>query len=101
MRGWHIIPAILVMSACALPTPVVPAYSAPDASGLIAVQAYPTPRDVCQIIGESEATQDYLDHTTTLIGCPAIEPGAIEDRLNEGAMRLTQVGAWVLLSVPN
>ncbi|MEE9389594.1 MAG: hypothetical protein V3U96_13405 [Paracoccaceae bacterium] len=82
-------------------TPVSATYTAPEASGLVAVRPYPTVNDVCQVIGESEATANFLDHTATLIGCPVHEVGAIADRMAEGAVKVGQVGSWVLLSIPD
>jgi hypothetical protein len=76
-------------------------YSSPEDVGLVGVRPFPSENDVCQVIGESKATINYLDHTTTLIGCPVNETGAIADRLGEGAEKLDQVGSWVLLSIPN
>ncbi len=77
-----------------------PPYSPPEASGLIGVRPYPMPADVCQVIGENELTVEYLDDAAILIGCPAVETGAIADRLADGAMQITQVGEWVLFSQP-
>lgn len=75
-------------------------YTPPEASGLVAVRAYPGPVDVCQVIGENALTADLLDHTQLLIGCPTHETGAIADRQSEGAVPLEVVGAWQLLAVP-
>ncbi|MFG5383902.1 hypothetical protein [Yoonia sp. R2-816] len=77
-----------------------PPYSPLEASGLVSVRPYPMPADVCQVIGENELTVEYLDDAAILIGCPAVETGAIADRLAEGAMQITQVGEWVLFSQP-
>lgn len=76
-------------------------YSPPSASGLVAVRPYPTASDVCQVIGESDLTVDYLDHTKTLVGCPSDETGAIADRQSEGGQIVDRVGDWTLLSIPN
>jgi hypothetical protein len=77
-----------------------PDYSPPEASGLIGVRAYPTADDICMVIGENDLTVEFLDDSALLIGCPQHEMGAIADREAEGAERLTQIGDWVLLSVP-
>jgi len=76
-------------------------YSPPEDSGLIGVRPYPNADDVCVVIGENELTQDYLDDSATLIGCPTHERGAISDRISDGAVTLETVGKWVLLSVPD
>jgi len=72
-------------------------YSAPEESGLVAVWPYPTPDDVCQVIGKNDLTIN-LHITGILIGCPSHEAGAIEDRISEGAIEITQIGTWVLYS---
>lgn len=77
------------------------AYTPPEDSGLIAVRPYPDMDDVCQVIGENDLTNRYLEHTTTLIGCPVHEIGAIQDRLQEGAVQQDVVGQWLLLSALN
>lgn len=76
------------------------AYSPPEAFGLVEVRPYPTPLDVCSVIGESETTVEYLDDAALLIGCPVSEDGAIADRRAEGAREIDVVGDWVLLSIP-
>ena len=94
--------AATALIACAPQAPRVDkSYGPPSASGLIAVRPYPTEIDVCQVIGENGLTADYLDHTATLIGCPAHEAGAIALRMSEGAVRVDHIGGWVLLSLPN
>lgn len=97
--------ALALLSACGAPsgdgsTRDAAVFSPPEESGLVGVRPYPGARDVCRVIGESAATVDLLDHTELLIGCPATELGAIEDRVAEGAILQTRVGEWWLLSVP-
>ncbi len=91
--------SIVGLQACTMPTPE-PAYSPPEASGLVAVRPYPMEGDVCQVIGENDLTVEYLDDAAVLIGCPETEMGAIADREAEGAQRVGQVGSWILLSQP-
>ena len=93
----HLIPisALALVTACAS----TPDYSSPEASGLIGVRPYPGPNDVCQVIGENELTNQYLDHTEILVGCPIGESGAIKDRNNEGGTIVDLVGQWVLISI--
>lgn len=96
--------ALCAVAACEL-TPqtsrIDRSYNEARKSGLVAVRPYPTPADVCQVIGENALTVDYLDHTATFVGCPAHETGAIAARKAEGAEQVDHIGAWVLLSVPN
>ena len=97
--------ALALLSACAAPSDDTASretgYTPPEASGLIAVRPFPTEGDVCQVVGENDTTRDYLDDSATLIGCPANELGAIEDRVNAGATLVARAGAWWLLSVPS
>ncbi len=85
---------LVLLAACAAP------YTPPEDAGLIAVRAYPGPADVCQVIGENDLTNQYLDDSSTLIGCPSIEAGAIKDRVAEGGVVVDKQGDWVLLTVP-
>ena len=85
--------AFIAISGCS--------YSPPEASGLAGVRPYPNDDDVCQIIGENALSNQYLDHTSLLVGCPAHETGAISDRIREGGVQLDQIGDWVLFSIPN
>lgn len=94
-----------LLSACGAPvetgTSRDAAYSPPEESGLIAVRPFPGPRDVCQVVGENDTTRDFLDDSATLIACPANELGAIEDRVNDGAVMVARANDWWLLSVPD
>jgi len=78
----------------------VGSYKSAEDSGLVSVRPYPKPNGVCQILGESPATVDYLDHSAILIGCPDHDLGAIEDRKNEGAKIVGRVNSWTLLQMP-
>lgn len=80
--------------------PPVTGYTAPEASDLVAVRPYPGPGSVCQVMGETELTRDFLDHTALLVGCPTQGGGAIGDLVDSGASIVGQDGDWTLLSVP-
>ena len=56
-----------------------------------------TSNDVCRVLGESSATEEYLDHSSILIGCPNHEAGAIRDRQSEGSKIVGKVNSWTLL----
>lgn len=90
-----------IVSAIALMGCATVGYTPPEDSGLIGVRPYPNADDVCVVIGENELTQEYLDDSATLIGCPTQETGAISDRISEGGITLETIGDWVLLSVPD
>ncbi len=90
---------LLFLTAC---VPAAdPAYTAPEASGLVGVRPFPTEGDVCQVIGENDLTNAYLDDSATLVGCPQTEAGAIADRVATGGRQVDVIGDWVLLSVPD
>ena len=96
MKPIFLISPLVLVVACAPD----PGYTPPEDAGLIAVRPYPGPADVCQVIGENDLTNAYLDHTATLVGCPSIETGAIKDRVAEGGAVVDKVGDWVLISIP-
>ena len=106
-------PVLFLLGACATDTPsdAVPVlgfgpdpttsrYTEPVASGLVEVRRYPTPDDVCVVVGENDATAELLDHDALLIGCPKHEKGAIADRRAEGAEVVAHARHWTLLSIP-
>ena len=93
--GILLIPSLL--SAC---MQQVGNYTSPEDSGLVSIRPYPEFNDVCQILGESPATVDYLDHSAISIGCPDHDLGAIEDRKTEGAKIFGKVNSWTLLQIP-
>lgn len=90
-------PALAILTAC---TPGA-SYTSPEDSGLVPIRAYPAAGDVCVVVGESPATQEYLDHTATLVACPLTEAGAIADRAAEGGDLVAIAGDWQLISIPN
>lgn len=90
----------VALAACE-PDPGTVEYTPPEASGLVSGPPYPGPLDVCKVIGENDATREFLDHTATLVGCPVGETGAIRDRQREGGEIVGQQGAWVLISIPD
>jgi hypothetical protein len=91
------IPALALLTACA-PTSQ---YASPETFGLIGVRPYPGANDVCQVIGENDVTNPYLDDSAILVGCPLSEAGAIKDRNSEGGTIVELVGEWVLISIPD
>ena len=82
------------------PEPTLFRYTPPEDSGLIGVRPYPSPQDVCMVIGENDATRELLDDAALLIGCPKHEFGAIADRVGEGALVVGHAKHWSLFSLP-
>jgi hypothetical protein len=99
MRSALLLPvlSLLMLAACNEDT----AYSPPEDSGVVGVRPFPAEGDVCQVIGENDLTNQFLDDSATLVGCPKTETGAIADREGDGGRKVGEVGEWVLLSVPN
>ena len=97
MKPLYAAPILGLLAACG----PRPDYSPPEDSGLISVRPYPDAEDVCQVIGENELTNQYLDDSATLVGCPLHEAGAIKDLDLEGGEIVDLVGNWVLISVPD
>ena len=65
----------------------------------MAVQPYPNPDDVCQVIGRNSLIQPLYDDKSTLIACPKHERGAIADRRAEGARTVAHAKHWSILRV--
>lgn len=84
----------VLLAGCAGPAPLA------EDSGLRAVRPWPGPQDVCQVIGETDATRDYLDDSALLIGCPSTEAATIAAHRASGARLLGELGAWTLLHHP-
>lgn len=56
---------------------------------------FPNPGDPCRMIGESEATANFLDHTATLAGCLSAD-----DAAKLGGRLMATVDGVTLVSVP-
>ena len=70
--------------------------------GLVIVDAFPSPGDPCRQLGESDATREYLDHTSTVVGCPG---GASDEAAqglvdSSGAIVVKEMGDVTILAVP-
>jgi hypothetical protein len=82
------------------PEPTRFKYTEPERSGLVAGRPFPSPEDVCQVIGENPLTSNLLDDSAILIGCPKHERGAIADRITDGGRVVAHAKHWTLLSMP-
>ncbi len=82
------------------PEPTTTRYTEPAQSGLIGLRPFPTPDDVCQVIGENSLTNPFLGDASLLVGCPKHERVAIAMRLREGGQIVAQAKHWTLISMP-
>lgn len=64
------------------------------------VAGYRSYEDACQLVGESEAVADYLDHSADLVACPRGHPGIVELQQETGAQPVAELDGYVLLSIP-
>ena len=76
-------------------------YTEPSASGLNAIEPYPKPEDVCQVIRENSDIREPVSDGSFLIACPKHESGAIAARRSEGAQVVAHARHWTILSVPD
>lgn len=79
----------LTLAACA---------PAPDALPLFG--GYRTAHDPCQRVGENAQTNQFLDDSADLVGCPEYYAGVTDFAVMTGAIRVGQMAGYVLFSVP-
>lgn len=81
--------------------------ASPDAASFPAEYAafgdgYPAAGDACRTLGEGPATQEYLDHTQILVGCPADDADAIAALLAiDGAEDIRTRDGVTIISLPD
>ena len=92
MRAVFILP--LVVSACTV-GPVTP----PDALPFFG-NGYRFDGDACRKLGESSATQDYLDDAADLVGCPDDLENLGVFVIDTGAREVVRRDGYVIFSVP-
>lgn len=73
-----------------------PAAAQWPASLRVVGDGYPKPGDPCRVIGESDATSDFLDDSATLAGCLSAE-----DAAGLGGKVVATIDGVTLVSVPN
>lgn len=62
---------------------------------------YPASGDPCRRLGENAETVNYLDHTADLVACPETWPGLSRFTVETGALEITRLDGFVVLSVPD
>lgn len=86
---------LVTISALAACAPV-----SDDASGPLLMAGFRYPADACRIVGEDEYTNQFLDDSSVLVGCP---DNYDELASFEEEVRPTRVGeyrGYILYSVP-
>ena len=92
MRPLRPLAPILALAACAPP--------APEPPDLPLLGGYRDAADICQRVGESPETVQYLDHTADLVACPVDYEGVGVFVAETGATSVGRLGNWGLFSVP-
>ena len=59
------------------------------------------PADQCRIAGENDFTNQFLDHTSTLVACPEDYEGIGVFVTETGAIRVAETQGYILYTVPN
>lgn len=67
---------------------------------LLLVRAYRGDDDPCVLVGETEATGNFLDDAADLVGCPAGSPEAQAFPSETGAIPITEIDGYQLYTVP-
>jgi hypothetical protein len=92
-----VLAALPLLAACASePAPPPPAETTLPFFG----DGYRFEGDACRRLGESPLTQDYLDHTADLIGCPEDLENLGVFVTDSGAREMARTQGYVILSVP-
>ena len=63
------------------------------------VREYRADGDPCFLVGESDDTVEYLDHTADLVACPSDYEGLGVFVTEIGAVQIKQLGSFTLFSV--
>ncbi|WP_424971191.1 hypothetical protein [Dinoroseobacter sp. S76] len=86
--------AAVLLAACSMQPAPVPDTELPLFGG------YRSAEDACQRVGETAATNTYLDDAADLVGCPAGSPEADSFAAETGGILLTTLDGYTLFTVP-
>ena len=86
--------AALALTACA-PTPTPPETTLPFFGN-----GYRADGDPCRRIGEDDFTNQFLDHTADLVGCPRDTENLGVFITETGAVEVARKDGYVLYSIP-
>jgi hypothetical protein len=67
---------------------------------LLLLGGFRDPADQCRIVGETAFTNQFLDHTSTLVGCPEDYEGTGVFVTETGAVRVGETQGYELFTVP-
>ena len=71
-----------------------------DEEGLPLLAGFRDPADQCRIVGETDFTNQVLDDSSTLVGCPEDYEGIGVFVTETGAVRVAETQGYVLYTVP-
>jgi hypothetical protein len=98
MRHTILLLAATTLTACN--TAQTPATEMPATTLPIFGDGYPNPGDTCRRVGESAETNNFLDDSADLIGCPEDWSERENFAQGLGAREVLRQDGWVLYSVP-
>ncbi len=68
---------------------------------LLLFAGFRDPADQCRIVGETDFTNQFLDDTSTLVGCPDDYEGTGVFITETGATKVAETQCYDLFTVPN
>lgn len=71
-----------------------------EEEGLPLGAGFRDPADRCRIVGETEFTNQFLDDSSTLVGCPEDYEGSGVFVTETGAIRVAESQGYILYTVP-
>ena len=81
---------IILLSACTATLTPMPFFG----------EGYRFEGDQCKRIGENSATNQYLDHTADLVGCPENMEAISAFVVDTGAIEVARIQGYVVYSIP-
>ena len=90
-----------IIVACALVAGCEHLAMEEEEPALLLFGGFRDPADQCRIVGETEFTNQVLDDSSTLVGCPEDYEGTGVFVTETGATRVGETQGYELFTVPN